>query len=153
MYRRIKIAILTLAIALSTLAALSATVKKPVTAKKGLAKATSSNVPAKKAAKKSEQSKPKAKALPMLVDLGADKCIPCKMMFPVLDSLKKEYKGKLTVKFIDVWKNPDAKKGYKINLIPTQILYNSKGKEIFRHEGYYPKDDIVKQFRKHGIKL
>ena len=35
--------------------------------------------------------------LPRLLDLGADKCIPCKMMFPVLEELKKEYAGKMEV--------------------------------------------------------
>ena len=46
--------------------------------------------------------------LPKLMDLGADKCIPCKMMAPILEELKKEYAGQMDVEFIDVWKNPDA---------------------------------------------
>ena len=56
-----------------------------------------------------------AVALPRLVDLGADKCIPCKMMAPILDQLKKDMAGKLDVQFIDVWKNPDA--GKELSLI------------------------------------
>ena len=47
-------------------------------------------------------------ALPLLVDLGAGKCIPCKKMAPILEELKKEYAGRMEVEFIDVWKNPDA---------------------------------------------
>ena len=47
---------------------------------------------------------------PKLVDLGANKCIPCKAMAPILENLKKEYAGKLEVEFIDVWKDPDAGK-------------------------------------------
>ena len=47
-------------------------------------------------------------ALPRLLDLGADKCVPCKMMAPILDELKTEFAGSLTVEFIDVWKNPEA---------------------------------------------
>ncbi|MHB1000310.1 MAG: thioredoxin family protein [Armatimonadota bacterium] len=91
--------------------------------------------------------------IPRLIDLGADKCIPCKKMFPVLDSLQEEYKGRLDVIFIDVWKNPDAKAEYKIKIIPTQIFYNSKGKEIYRHEGYFSKEDIIAKFKELGINL
>jgi len=97
--------------------------------------------------------KPAAKQLPKLLDLGATKCIPCKMMVPVLDELSKEYKGQLDVQFIDVWKNPKEAENRKVKSIPTQIFFDAKGKEIFRHVCYFPKEDIVKAFRDHGIKL
>ena len=61
--------------------------------------------------------------LPRLVDLGADKCIPCKMMAPILEDLKKTYAGKLDVEFIDVWKNSGAGEQYGIRVIPTQIFF------------------------------
>ncbi len=99
------------------------------------------------------KSKPAAKQLPKLLDLGATKCVPCKMMVPVLDELAKDYKGQLDVQFIDVWKDPDSAKKYKVQSIPTQIFFDAKGKEIFRHVGYFPKDDIVKAFKDNGIKL
>ncbi|MCE5322540.1 thioredoxin family protein [bacterium] len=98
-------------------------------------------------------AKPAVKQLPKLLDLGATKCVPCKMMVPVLDELKKEYKGQLDVQFIDVWKDPDSAKKYKVQSIPTQIFFDAKGKEIFRHVGYFPKVDIVKAFKDHGVKL
>ena len=91
--------------------------------------------------------------LPRLVDLGADKCIPCKMMAPVLEQLRKEQAGKLDVVFIDVWKNPDAGREYGIKLIPTQVFFDAKDKEFFRHEGFFPKKDILAVFKKHGIPL
>src|SRR3990172_2129478 len=61
------------------------------------------------------------KGLPRMVDLGADKCIPCKMMAPILEELKKEYAGRLTVEFIDVWEHRGAGDVYGIRSIPTQI--------------------------------
>jgi thioredoxin 1 len=91
--------------------------------------------------------------LPRLVDLGADKCIPCKMMAPILEDLKKEFAGKLQVDFIDVWKNPDAGKQYGINLIPTQIFYDASGKELFRHEGFFSKADILAKWKELGFDL
>jgi len=152
MYRLSRILILVLIMMVSTLVAVAATSNTPIQPKKSVArlnKSKPSAQPAKSKLKKAVQQK----ALPKLLDLGADKCVPCKMMFPVLDGLKKDYKGKLTVEFIDVWKNPSAKAKYKIRLIPTQIFYDSKGKEISRHEGYFPKEDILAEFKKHEIKL
>ncbi len=93
------------------------------------------------------------KNLPRLLDLGANKCIPCKKMAPVLEELKKEYAGKLEVEFIDVWKTPDEAKKYGINLIPTQIFYDAAGKELFRHEGFFGKADILAKWQELGVKL
>ena len=94
---------------------------------------------------------PEKKPLPKLLDLGAGKCIPCKMMFPVLDELKKEYAGKLEVEFIDVWKNPDAGKQYGIEVIPTQIFFDASGKELFRHIGFFAKEDILAKWKELGM--
>ena len=94
-----------------------------------------------------------AKALPRLVDLGADKCIPCKMMAPLLVELRSEYEGTLKVEFIDVWKNPDEAPKYGIKLIPTQIFFDASGKELFRHEGFYSKEDILAKWTELGVEL
>lgn len=93
------------------------------------------------------------KSLPQLIDLGADKCIPCKMMAPILEELEKEYDNQFEVVFIDVWKNPDAAKPYKIKLIPTQIFYDKNGEEKFRHEGFYSKEDILAKWKELGVGL
>jgi thioredoxin 1 len=93
------------------------------------------------------------KALPRLIDLGADKCIPCKMMAPILEELKKEYAGRLQVDFIDVWKNPEEAERYGIKLIPTQIFFDASGKERFRHEGFISKEDILGKWKELGIEL
>lgn len=94
-----------------------------------------------------------AAQLPRLVDLGADKCIPCKMMKPVLDELRREYRGRLEVVFIDVWKNPKEAEKYGIQTIPTQIFYDGSGKERARHEGFFAKQDILAQWKQLGISL
>lgn len=91
--------------------------------------------------------------LPRLVDLGADKCIPCKMMAPILEEMRTTYQGRLDVEFIDVWKNPDAGAKYNINLIPTQILFDASGKELFRHEGFFSKEDILAKWKEFGVDL
>ncbi len=96
---------------------------------------------------------PAAASLPRLVDLGADKCIPCRMMASVLAELTKEYEGQLNVVFIDVWKNQEAGEQYGVRVIPTQIFYDATGKERFRHEGFMPKKDILAKWKELGVKL
>jgi thioredoxin 1 len=92
-------------------------------------------------------------ALPLLVDVGADKCIPCKMMAPILEELKKDYSQSVKIEFVDVWKNPAAGKPYRVRMIPTQIFYDASGKEFFRHEGFYSKEDILGKFKDLDIEL
>jgi thioredoxin 1 len=87
-----------------------------------------------------------------MVDIGAKKCIPCKMMAPILEELEKEYKNRAAIVFIDVWENPDAGPKFSIKLIPTQIFYNAKGQEISRHEGFLEKEAIVATLTKLGVK-
>jgi len=93
------------------------------------------------------------KNLPHLIDLGADKCIPCKMMAPILEDLRQEYRGKLEVTFIDVWKNPAPGRQYGIRAIPTQIFLDPTGKELFRHEGFFSREDILAKWQDLGISL
>lgn len=91
--------------------------------------------------------------LPLLLDLGADKCVPCKMMAPILEKMEQGYAGKMEVKFIDVWKNPDAALPYGVRLIPTQIFYGSDGKELFRHQGFYGKEEILAKWQELGYEF
>lgn len=91
--------------------------------------------------------------LPKLVDLGAGKCIPCKKMAPILEEAKKLYEGLAEVVFIDVWENRDEGAKYGVRMIPTQIFYDATGKEVLRHEGFFPMEDIQKQFEAMGVVL
>jgi thioredoxin 1 len=86
-------------------------------------------------------------ALPRIVDLGATKCIPCKRMAPILEALKQDYAGVVDVLFIDVWKDPAAGRPYGIRLIPTQIFFDRTGRERFRHEGFFAREEIERIFR------
>jgi len=99
-------------------------------------------------ARKAPKPAPAAAApLPRLVDLGATKCIPCKRMAPILEALKVDYAGAVDVQFIDVWVNPDAGRPYRIRLIPTQIFFDRKGRERFRHEGFFAREEIEQIFK------
>ena len=86
-----------------------------------------------------------------MVDLGADSCIPCKMMAPILKKMEKKYDGKAAIIFIDVWKRRDQAKRFGIKAIPTQVFFDKKGKEIYRHVGFMGEAAIVEQLKKMGV--
>ncbi len=86
-----------------------------------------------------------------MVDLGAKKCIPCKMMAPILVKLGEAYEGKANIVFIDVWENRKQAPRFKIKAIPTQIFFDENGKEVYRHVGFLDEKSIVDQLTKMGV--
>jgi len=85
------------------------------------------------------------------IELGADRCIPCKAMQPVMREIAREFKDTIQVVFYDVWKTPKYVKDYGIQMIPTQVFIDKNGDEIFRHIGFYAKDEIIKMLKEKGI--
>ncbi len=85
--------------------------------------------------------------LPKLLELGSTSCIPCKMMVPILDTLRKEQAGNLSIEFLDVWKDREAGKRYGVRTIPTQIIFDNTGAELFRHEGFWSRQDIENKLK------
>lgn len=88
------------------------------------------------------------------VELGSVRCIPCKMMQPIMKEIEKEYAGQVKVVFYDVW-TPEGEPyaaSFKIRVIPTQIFLDKDGKEYFRHQGFFPKDELVKVLQQQGVK-
>jgi len=94
-----------------------------------------------------------ALALPRLVDVGADKCIPCKAMAPILEELRVEYAAQLRVDFIDAWKYPDQAVPFNVYGIPTQIFFDPSGRELFRHVGFISKEEVLSTWRRLGFPL
>jgi len=91
------------------------------------------------------------KPLPKLMDFGAGQCATCKMMDVVLNELAQTTDGKLIVQYVDVKEKEDVAKQYKILMIPTQIFFDAQGNELFRHEGFIPKEDILKKWVELGF--
>lgn len=89
--------------------------------------------------------------LPKLVDLGSTTCIPCKQMEPILKALTVELAGLVDVEFINVNEKPALADQYRIEVIPTQVFLGANGKELFRHEGFYPKSEILAKWRELGV--
>ena len=93
-----------------------------------------------------------ASGKPTVADFGARTCIPCKKMAPILEELNRELKGKANVTFTDVWATPAHAQDYRIQMIPTQIFFDAKGKEVKRHMGFFDKADILKELKAAGMK-
>ena len=97
-------------------------------------------------------SKVPVKGMVTMIDLGAKKCIPCKMMAPIMEKMEKVYQGKAAIVFIDVWENREQAGRFGISVIPTQIFFDPKGKEVYRHVGFMSEEAIVAQLQKMGVK-
>ncbi len=88
---------------------------------------------------------------PVVADFGRGTCIPCKMMQPILEKLQKDYAGRAEILILDVGEYASLSRKHRIMMIPTQIFFDAKGKEVLRHQGFMSEADIVAQFEKMGV--
>jgi thioredoxin 1 len=88
---------------------------------------------------------------PTLADFGWRDCKPCKLMKPVLEKLADSTRGRLNVLIVEVYDHEDLTDKYGITGIPTQILFDSQGKELVRHEGYWAPEEMAVELKKLGI--
>lgn len=93
-----------------------------------------------------------ASGKPAVIDLGARVCHTCKKMAPILESLANECRGRASVLFIDVNEDQAAALEFRIQMIPTQIFFDARGKEVKRHIGLMEKGDILKELKAAGLK-
>jgi thioredoxin 1 len=98
-----------------------------------------------------EFKKALASGKPTLVDFGANSCVPCRQLRPILKEISKEYSEKAEVLVIDVYKYRNLAREHKIMLLPTLVFFDSKGKEVFRHVGVLEKEKIVAKLKEIGM--
>jgi len=87
------------------------------------------------------------------IEFGSVRCIPCKKMQPIMNAIEEKYAGRVKVIFHDVWTAEGEEYGrtYGIRLIPTQVFLDKDGNEVFRHEGFFPQEDIEQVLADHGV--
>jgi len=90
---------------------------------------------------------------PQLIDFGAGKCATCKMMNGILEELTAEHGDQINISFVDVWEDEEAAEKHSIRMIPTQVFLDTEGNELFRHEGFISKEDILKKWAELGVEL
>ncbi len=88
-----------------------------------------------------------AQGKPALYDFGRSMCIPCKEMEKILGSIKGKYGNQIEVRLVMAEKDEGLFKQYKIMLIPTQVFLDASGKEVFRHVGLYPENELVAKLK------
>ena len=95
------------------------------------------------------------KPIVTFIELGSVNCIPCKAMQPIMEEVRTKYPDQVKVVFHDVWTPKGQPYGqyFKIKVIPTQIFLDKNGKEYFRHEGFFPAEELYKILAKGGVKL
>lgn len=100
-----------------------------------------------------ESARQTSAPLVTFIELGSVNCVPCKAMQPVMDSIRKKYPDQVSVVFYDVWTDQGQPYGrqYGIRVIPTQVFLDKDGKEYFRHEGFFPEEDLLKILAKGGV--
>jgi thioredoxin 1 len=111
-------------------------------------------VPDKKNKTAIEQKTKTVKYKVTFIELGSVRCIPCQKMQPVMKSIKEKFGNQVNVIFYDVW-TPEGRpfgQKYGIQAIPTQVFLDENGKEFFRHEGYFPEEELVKVLKTKGVK-
>ena len=96
--------------------------------------------------------KARASGRPTIVDFGANGCRACDMMTPILERLQDKYKGKANILFIHSRQEALLAGRYGVRAIPTQVFFDRNGREVFRHSGYYPQNQIEKHLAEMGVK-
>lgn len=86
--------------------------------------------------------------IPLILDFHATWCRPCKMLAPHLQEIQNKYNGKLTVYKIDVDKEPELAKLFKIQAMPTIIFVNSKNSWV-SELGYRDLTEFEKLVKQH----
>ena len=84
--------------------------------------------------------------LPVIVDFGAEWCMPCKMMSPVVDEIAEELKGEVKVGKINVDENTKAAVDLSVMNIPVLIFFKD-GKETGRVVGVVSKKELLKKVK------
>jgi thiol-disulfide isomerase/thioredoxin len=105
-----------------------------------------------KAARDNPVDQARMSGKPTLVEFGAAGCVPCDMMRPILDRLRKKFTNKLNVVFAHVRENPMLGARFGIRSIPVQVFFDKSGEEVFRHVGFYAEDEVLKQLVRLGVK-
>ncbi len=94
-----------------------------------------------------------AASKPRLLEIGSNRCMACLEMAKVLEALRASQGARVQVDFADIFEQPAVADSHKVSMIPTQILFDAAGREIFRHTGYFSHDDILAKFRELGVRI
>jgi thioredoxin 1 len=111
---------------------------------------------------KKEKAEPKkastvtsTEKLPKMVDFWSPTCPPCRQMMPILAELHEEYDHAFVLVKVDVSQaeNQSLARDNQIQYIPTQIFYDENGKQLYRHTGFFSKQQILDKWKELGYEM
>jgi len=105
-----------------------------------------------KLAKDNPVDKARASGKPTFANFGAKGCVPCDMMEPIREALRKKYEGKLNVVFVHVGNDQILASRYGVQGIPLLVFFDASGKEVHRHTGYMDREKIEEHLADLGVK-
>ncbi len=93
------------------------------------------------------QAQAPQKSQPALYDFGMGKCLSCQQMEKILEKVRSKYGEQLTIRMLYPDKEKELFSKYKIVAVPTQVFLDAAGKEVERHMGLFPEEDLVKKLQ------
>jgi thioredoxin 1 len=103
-------------------------------------------------AKDNPVDRARASGKPTMVEFGATGCVPCDMMQPILENLRKKYQDRLNIVFVHVGEEQILGARYGISSIPVQAFFDRSGKEIFRHTGFFAQAEVEQKLVEMGVR-
>ena len=88
------------------------------------------------------------KGKPNFLELGSDSCHGCVVMGKTLYKVSKENPN-YNIDYINISKDRSLAQSLQISMIPTQIIYDKDGKEVFRHMGVISETELLELFKTH----
>ena len=87
-----------------------------------------------------------------VIEFGGPTCIHCKKMQPILLELSQHFGDRALVRNFYVTQHAKEAQAHKVMVMPTQVVFDPKGKEVARHMGFWPKDEFLAALTKAGLK-
>ena len=93
----------------------------------------------------------RASGRPTIASFGADSCIPCQMMVPTREAVRKKYEGKANVVYVHVGDEQVLASRYGVRGIPLLIFFDADGEEFHRHTGVMSQEEIESHLARIGV--
>lgn len=107
--------------------------------------------PSESSAKREKLQRTLGEGRPVLVNFDSDLCITCQQLRPVIEEIRLEKEGVIEIVVIDVQKHPAISREYRIRSVPTLLFFDAGGKEVFRTQGFLPKEALLEHLERVGV--
>lgn len=86
----------------------------------------------------------------VLLEFGGQNCVPCRRMQPVLTEVARRLGPGGKVHNVWVTDHPQVARRFRVMVMPTQVLFDPKGKEVLRHQGFWEQEALLRALKDRG---